>query len=101
MTELSVWANLTALPGQTEQAEQFFTHSRAIMRDEPGTTAFFVVKIDELTYGIFSSFTDQAALDEHAAGATGKDVVEAMVGSVFAAPPTITFSTVLQHYDAG
>jgi quinol monooxygenase YgiN len=101
MTELAVWATLPVLPGRTGQAEEFFTRSREIMRDEPGTTSFFVVQLDESTYGIFSSFTDQAALDAHAAGATGKDVVAALVGSVFAAPPTITFSTVLQHYDAG
>ncbi|MGW6796422.1 putative quinol monooxygenase [Streptomyces chartreusis] len=101
MTEVSNWATLTVLPGQNEQAEQFFTRSREIMRDEPGTTSFFVVKIDEVTYGIFSTFADQAAQDEHAAGDTGKDVVAGMVGTVFAAPPTMTFSTVVQHYDAG
>lgn len=71
------------------------------MRDEVGTTAFFVIEIDEGTYGVFSTFADQESLDKHAAGGTGRDVVAAMVGSVFAAPPTITIGRVLQHHHAG
>lgn len=95
MSELAVWATITILPGQQEEAERFFARSREILDAEPGTTSFAAVRIDDTTYGVFDTFADQAALDAHIAGGSGRDAVFGAVGTVFAAPPVITNCTVV------
>ncbi|WP_306215383.1 putative quinol monooxygenase [Actinoplanes sp. RD1] len=97
MSELAIWATLKVLPGQQEEAEKFFAFSRTVLDAEPGTTSFFAVKIDEETYGIFDTFTDQEALEVHKDGASGKDAVAGLVGKVFAGPPNILNSVVVQR----
>ncbi|SER16432.1 putative quinol monooxygenase [Lentzea albida] len=95
--ELAIWATLKVLPGKQEEAERFFAFSKEVLDAEPGTTSFFAVKVDDETYGIFDTFTDQEALDVHIEGASGKKAVFDLVGTVFAAPPVITGSVVLQR----
>lgn len=95
--EIAISAVLKVLPGQQAEAEKFFAFSREVMDAEPGTTSFFALKIDADTYGIFDTFTDQAALDDHIAGRSGKNAVVGLVGKIFAGPPIITKSVVLQR----
>ncbi|MFD4643939.1 putative quinol monooxygenase [Lentzea sp. NPDC058436] len=95
--ELAIWATLKVLPGQQAEAERFFAFSKDVLDAEPGTTSFFAVKIDDETYGIFDTFTDQEALDVHIEGASGKQAVSDLVGTVFAGPPVITNSVVVQR----
>lgn len=101
MTELAVWATVTIVPGRREEAEEFLAYSRQVLEAEPGTTSFFAVRIDDTTYGIFDTFADQQALDDHIAGLSGRDAVGALVGTVFAGPPTITNCTVVQRASTG
>ena len=100
MNEIAIWATLKVLPGQQAEAEKFFAGSREVMDAESGTTSFFALKIDADTYGIFDTFVDQAALDEHIAGPSGKNAVFALIGKIFAGPPTITKSAVIQRCKA-
>jgi len=97
MNQIAIWATLKVIPGQQAEAEKFFAQSREIMDAEPGTTSFFALKIDDETYGIFDTFVDQAALEAHVNGRSGKNAVFALVGKIFAGPPTITKSQVLQR----
>lgn len=97
MSQIAIFATLKVLPGQQAAAEKFFARSREIMDAEAGTTSFFALKIDDDTYGIFDTFVDQAALDEHIEGASGKNAVMALIGKIFAGPPTITKSQVIQR----
>jgi quinol monooxygenase YgiN len=101
MSELAVWATITVLPGRQAEAERFFARSRAILDAEPGTTSFFVVRIDDETYGVFDTFADRAALEAHIEGGSGRDAVYAQVGTLFAAPPAITNATVVERGAAG
>lgn len=101
MSELAIWATLKVLPGKQEEAEKFFAFSKEVLDAEPGTTSFFAVKIDDETYGIFDTFTDQEALDVHIEGDSGKKAVFDLVGTVFVAPPAITNSVVLQRGNRG
>jgi quinol monooxygenase YgiN len=95
--ELAIWATLKVLPGKQAEAEEFFAFSKDVLDAEPGTTSFFAVKVDDETYGIFDTFTDQAALDVHIEGASGEQAVQDLVGTVFAGPPVITGSVVVQR----
>ncbi|MFD9699943.1 putative quinol monooxygenase [Lentzea sp. NPDC059081] len=97
MGELAIWATLKVLPGKQGEAEEFFAFSKEVLDAEPGTTSFFAVRIDDETYGIFDTFTDQEALDVHIEGASGKKAVQDLVGTVFAGPPVITGSVVVQR----
>ena len=96
-SELAVWATIKVLPGQQENAEKFFAFSREVLDAEPGTTSFFAVKMDEETYGIFDTFTDEASLSDHIAGASGKQAVADLVGTVFAGPPKVANCVVVQR----
>lgn len=95
--EIAIWANLKVIPGMQAEAEKFFAFSREVLDAEPGTTSFFALKIDDETYGVFDTFVNQAALDEHIEGRSGKNAVFGLVGKIFAGPPTIVKSVVLQR----
>ncbi|NJP74944.1 antibiotic biosynthesis monooxygenase [Streptomyces sp. C1-2] len=97
MPELSVWATLKVLPDQQKAAEKFFAFSREALESEPGTTSFFAVKIDDETYGIFDTFTDEEALKAHIAGPSGKEAVAGRIGTIFVGPPVITNSVVIER----
>ncbi|MEJ2869871.1 antibiotic biosynthesis monooxygenase family protein [Actinomycetospora sp. OC33-EN08] len=101
MSELAVWATIDVLPGRQAEAEEVFARSRRVLEAEPGTTSFFVVRIDDTTYGIFDTFADRAALEAHIEGDSGRDHVNSLVGSVFAAPPVITTATLVERAATG
>jgi quinol monooxygenase YgiN len=97
MPELAVWATMTILPGKAAEAEAFLARSREVLDAEPGTTSFVAVRIDEHTYGVFDTFADQQALDDHIAGGSGKQAVGDAVGTIFASFPTITNCVVVER----
>lgn len=59
---------MTAKPGKEAEVEEFLNSGRALVDDEPATTAWFAIRRDGSTYGIFDVFPDDAGRDAHLSG---------------------------------
>lgn len=95
MDQLAVWATMEAKPGKEREVEEHLRQSRALMDDEPGTTTFFALKVGPTTYGVFTTFADTAAMEAHEKGLATSDANRAMMRTMFAGPPVMVRSTIL------
>lgn len=72
MVNKGLLVRLEALPGKESELEAFLEGARPIVMDEPGTTAWFAIRLGPSTFGIFDVFPDDAARDAHLAGDVGQ-----------------------------
>jgi quinol monooxygenase YgiN len=57
-----------AKSGNEREVEQFLTNARELVLQEPLTTAWFAIQLDDGEYGIFDVFPDQAGRFHHLTG---------------------------------
>jgi quinol monooxygenase YgiN len=88
MVTVGILATLTAKPGQEDALAAFLTDALPLAEAEPATTAWFAVKIDDRTYGIFDVFPDAAGRDAHLAGPIAAALMS-RAGDLLAEPPSI------------
>ena len=73
MVTVGLLATLHAKPGREDELATFLEEALALAEAERETTAWFAIKIDESTFGIFDVFPNregrQAHLDGHIAAA--------------------------------
>jgi len=84
----ALWVPLHAKPGKEAAVETFLKSGRALVEEEPATTAWFAVKIGPSMYGIFDVFSDEAGRDAHLSGAVAKALM-ANAAELLAEPPKI------------
>jgi quinol monooxygenase YgiN len=88
MTKLALYVQLEAKPGKEQQVADFLTSALPLVQAEPGTTAWFAIKMGPSTFGIFDAFRDEAGREAHLAGR----VAEALMGKaeeLLSTPPKI------------
>jgi quinol monooxygenase YgiN len=70
MTDVSVglWVRLEAKPGKEADVEAFLRSGRALVDEEPETVAWFGVRLNPTTFGIFDAFERESGRDAHLAG---------------------------------
>ena len=95
MDQLAVWATMEARPGKEREVEEHLRESRSLIDDETGTTTFFALKVGPSTYGVFTTFTDPAALEAHENGAVRSEAHRAVMRTLFSGPPVMVRSTIL------
>ena len=95
MDQLAVWATMQARPGKESEVEEHLRESRAWIDQEAGTTTFFALKVGPSTYGVFTTFADTAALEVHENGHATSEAHRATMRTLFAGPPTLVHSTIL------
>jgi quinol monooxygenase YgiN len=61
-------ATTIARPGREAELEAFLASAQPLAEQEPGTIAWFAIKIDDRTYGIFDVFEDEAGRQAHLNG---------------------------------
>jgi hypothetical protein len=63
----------SAKSGNEDEVEQFLRNARGLVEQEPDTTAWFAIHLDDGAYGIFDVFPDHAGRFKHLTGrvATG------------------------------
>ncbi|MGI8646974.1 MAG: antibiotic biosynthesis monooxygenase [Acidimicrobiales bacterium] len=92
MTTLGLLVQLEAKPGREDEVAEFLKAGQALVAQEPGTMAWFGVRMGPSTFGIFDAFDDAAGRDAHLSG----PVAEALMTSdLFAGPPSIVKVDVL------
>jgi len=65
---VGILVTLSAKPGKESELADFLTGALPLAQDEPATTAWFVTKIDDSTYGIVDFFPDDAGRQTHLDG---------------------------------
>jgi quinol monooxygenase YgiN len=76
---------LEAEPGQEAELEEFLTGAQATVEQEPGTTAWFAIRLAPSTFGIFDVFPDEESREAHLSGAVAAALGE-NVGKLFGPP---------------
>jgi quinol monooxygenase YgiN len=68
MTKFALYVQLDAKRGKEQQVADFLTSALPLVQAEPGTTAWFAIKMGPSTFGIFDAFPDEAGREAHLAG---------------------------------
>ena len=68
MTGSGLLVRLEARHGKDREVEQFLRSAVPLVEEEIGTTAWFAMRFGRGEYGIFDTFLDDAAREEHLAG---------------------------------
>src|ERR1051325_7339467 len=65
MVTVALFVRLEAKPGKESDVENFLNSGLALVREEPETTAWFAIRINHSTFGIFDAFSNEAGREAH------------------------------------
>ncbi|TIX90835.1 antibiotic biosynthesis monooxygenase [Rhizobium sp. P44RR-XXIV] len=68
MTQLALFVQLKAKAGKEEEVAAFLTGASALLQQEPLTVAWFAVRFDRSTFGIFDAFDGEEGRQAHLNG---------------------------------
>lgn len=68
MVTVGILATLRAKPGKEGEVAEFLRSALPLAENEKDTTAWFAIKIDEGTFGIFDVFGSQEGRQAHLSG---------------------------------
>jgi quinol monooxygenase YgiN len=85
---VGILATLTAKPGKEQELASFLESALPLAEQEQDTTAWFAIKIDDATYGIFDVFPGQEGRQAHLDGPIAAALM-AKAGELLSAPPDI------------
>ncbi len=88
MVRVALLVRLKSKAGKETQVAEFLKGGLPIVEDEPGTVAWFGIRINASTFGIFDAFPDEPARQAHLAGRVAAALM-AKAGDLLAEPPTI------------
>ena len=88
MVKVALWVELEAKPEKAAEVEQFLKSALPIVQKEHDTTAWFAIKINKNTFGIFDAFPNDAGRDAHLKGDVAKALM-AKAEELLAKPPAI------------
>jgi len=94
MVNVALWVQLDAKPGKEKDVEDFLWSGVALVQNEPDTTAWFALRLDSSTFGIFDAFPNEAGRSAHLSGQVAAALM-AKAGELLAKPPTIVNVDVL------
>lgn len=88
MVTKGLWVPLEAKPDKVEAVRAFLEGGRALVDEEPDTTAWFAVQLGPTSFGIFDVFPDDAGRQAHLTGKVAAALM-AQAPELFASPPEI------------
>ena len=65
-----------AKSGHAPEVEQFLRDARALVEEEPKTTAWFAIRLDDGEYGIFDVFPDNGGRFAHLTGHVARELAK-------------------------
>jgi quinol monooxygenase YgiN len=68
MVNLSLYASMEAKPGKEAEVEAFLKSALPLVEAEPGTIAWFAIRMAPNKFGIFDVFESEAGRDAHLNG---------------------------------
>ena len=81
-------------PDKAEEEASFLRQAQALAENEPGTTAWFALRMGPTTFAIFDVFPDEESRQAHLNGPIAKALM-AKAGELLAEPPAIHKITLL------
>ena len=94
MVTVGLMVRLEAQPGMEEEVERFLRHGLVIAEQEPGTIAWFGIRLGPSTFGIFDAFRDDAGRQAHLLGRLASALI-AKAPDLFTGPPSIEMAEVV------
>lgn len=88
MVKFALLVILEAKAGQEAEVEAFLKSGLPLVQNEPGTIAWFGVRMGPSTFGIFDAFPDEAGRDAHLSGQVAAALMQ-RAPELFASPPRI------------
>lgn len=88
MVKVGLLATLKAKPEKAEELGSFLAGALPLAEGEPQTTAWFAIKLDDSTYGIFDVFPDDSGRQAHLNGPIAAALME-KADELLSAPPEI------------
>ena len=87
MVTVGLFVRLEAAQGKEADLEEFLTGAQSLAEQEPGTTVWYALKLDESTFAIFDAFEDEDGRQAHLEG----EVAQALAqnAELFADAPSI------------
>ncbi|MCW2691060.1 MAG: antibiotic biosynthesis monooxygenase [Mycobacterium sp.] len=79
MGTVALLVRLQAKPTKAQEVAELIANGLPMVKDEPGTSAWFGIRFGVTTFGLFSSFPDDAARQAHLTG----EVAEALRENAF------------------
>lgn len=68
MVTVGLLVTMTAKPGKEQEVADFLTSAQQLAEAEPDTTAWFAVRLDDATFGIFDVFPGADGRQAHLDG---------------------------------
>jgi protease I len=93
-TAVALFVRIEAKPGREADVEDFLRSGLSLVEDEPETTSWFGMRLDDNTFGIFDTFPDDSGRQAHLSGRVAQ-ALQQQGGDLFARPPTIERADVL------
>jgi len=88
MVTVGLWVPLEAKPGKEQEVANFLEGGRALVDQEPETTAWFAVRLGPSSFAIFDVFPDDSGRQAHLSGKVAEALM-AQADDLFATPPEI------------
>ena len=88
MVTVALFVRLEAKPGKESEVENFLNSGLALVQEEPETTAWFAIRMNHSTFGIFDAFPNEAGRQAHLTGKVAAALM-ANASELLAKPPSI------------
>jgi len=88
MVKVALLVRLEAKPGKEADVENFLRGALPLVQQEPGTTAWFALRLGPSTFGIFDASPDEAGRQAHLSGQVAASLM-ARASELFSKPPLI------------
>jgi quinol monooxygenase YgiN len=88
MITKALYVRLEAKPGKEADVEAFLKGGLPIVQEEPGTIAWFGIRMGPTTFGIFDAFPNEAGRQAHLVGRVAAALM-AKAPELLAGPPVI------------
>lgn len=88
MAKVGLFVALEAKAGKENEVDQFLRGALPLVQDEAGTVSWYAVRMDNLAFGIFDTFDEEAGRQAHLSGKVA-EALFAKAEDLFSRPPTI------------
>ena len=88
MVTHALYAPLEAKPDKAEELQAFLREAQTLAEQEPGTAAWFALRMGPTTFAIFDVFPDEESRQAHLNGEIAKALME-HADELLATPPQI------------
>ena len=90
-----------AKEGHVPQVEQFLRGAQALVEAEPGTVAWFALRLESGAYGIFDVFPDNGARFAHLTGAVPRELTKHALSLLGGVPDMDLLQVLAARFAAG